>query len=74
MPPAERYYLLLLLIVLLGTFGAVFIVLLLGAWRRHIFRQRRIDRQRTAPADQGVDIWRTSAERVAPAEEDDDDA
>lgn len=73
MPVADRYYLLLLLIVLLGTFGAVFIVLLLGAWRRHILRQRRMDRQRVAPDDDNVDIWRTSAERVAPVDEDDDE-
>jgi hypothetical protein len=74
-PAADRLYLLLLTIVLLGVVGSIVVVLLLGAWRKNLHRERKRELGRQPPGGSRIpgasgipgapdDLWRAAAERV----------
>jgi hypothetical protein len=72
MPPNVRYALFMSLLVFIGIMGIILVVMLMGAWRRHLARQRgrRVERQ----ADVPTDIWHVSGQRLQDSSDDEADA
>lgn len=62
------YALLMTMLVLAGGLGLIIVILLMGAWRRHLQRQRRpAEGSRSAPPP---DIWQVSGQRLDPGRQD----
>ena len=58
------------LLVFVGVLGLIVIVMLMGAWRRHLKRQQRRDTR--GGATDSPDIWQISGQRLP--DDDGDDA